>query len=162
MTLFFSACFFQKAGCPIFKNSGCRLTGRLSLGRTYSYPWSPFIFRNVPKTRTGFLEKWGKCPIPQSTVFRDASGIKSSNGYEANRKCRDFNFLHYFNKRSLPIPIMWTYQMQESTIEEKVLENIYLNVRSMISSDGHREDVAIDDVIMDADMVYSSRMWNLF
>ena len=29
MTLFFSACFFQKAGCPIFKNSGCRLTGRL-------------------------------------------------------------------------------------------------------------------------------------
>ena len=21
-------CFFQKAGCPIFKNSGCRLTGR--------------------------------------------------------------------------------------------------------------------------------------
>ena len=39
MTLFFSACFlqkagcpnFQKAGCPIFKNSGCRLTGRVCL-----------------------------------------------------------------------------------------------------------------------------------
>ena len=38
MTLFFSACFlkkagcpiFQKAGCPIFKNSVCRLTGRVS------------------------------------------------------------------------------------------------------------------------------------
>ena len=26
---FFALCFFQKAGCPIFKNSGCRLTGRL-------------------------------------------------------------------------------------------------------------------------------------
>ena len=31
MTLFFSACFLQKAGCPIFENSGCRLTGRLYL-----------------------------------------------------------------------------------------------------------------------------------
>ena len=27
---FFALCFFQKAGCPIFKNRGCRLTGRLS------------------------------------------------------------------------------------------------------------------------------------
>ena len=26
---FFALCFFQKAGCPIFKNSGCRLTGRI-------------------------------------------------------------------------------------------------------------------------------------
>ena len=25
----FALCFFQKAGCPIFKNSGCRLTGRV-------------------------------------------------------------------------------------------------------------------------------------
>ena len=80
-------------------------------GKTHLCAVLEFIFQNVPKTKTGFLEKWGKCPIPQSTVFRDASGIKSSNGYEANRKCRDFNFLHYFNKRSLPIPIMWTYQM---------------------------------------------------
>ena len=29
MTLFFSTCFLQKSGCPIFKNSGCRLTGRV-------------------------------------------------------------------------------------------------------------------------------------
>ena len=36
---FFALCFFQKAGCPIFKNSGCRLTGRLCFrkigGRAY-------------------------------------------------------------------------------------------------------------------------------
>ena len=27
---FFQPAFFQKAGCPIFKNSGCRLTGRVN------------------------------------------------------------------------------------------------------------------------------------
>ena len=108
------------------------------------------------KLERDFLEKWGKRLILQSTVFRDASGIKSSKGYEANRKCRDFNFLHYFNKRSLPIS-MWTYILDLGIYNLRkeggsCWKISYLNVRSTISSDGHREDVAIYDVIMDADI----------
>ena len=37
-TLFFSKSRvpdFQKAGCPLFKNSGCRFTGRVCLGRYF-------------------------------------------------------------------------------------------------------------------------------
>ena len=41
MTLFFSACFLQKAGCPIFKNSGCILTGRRCLcSLSWLWLWS--------------------------------------------------------------------------------------------------------------------------
>ena len=64
MTLFFSACFlqkagcpiFQKAGCPIFKNSGCRLTGRLWLYKILSR-----FYENRMDGSMIFNQKWTKC-----------------------------------------------------------------------------------------------------
>ena len=57
---FFALCFFQKAGCPIFKNSGCRLTGRV--GKCWGWKeniYTYFLIEfNTARQRFIFLGKF--------------------------------------------------------------------------------------------------------
>ena len=52
---------------------------------------------------------------------------------------------------------------EQQSIEKESKENLikisYLNVRSMKASDGHRKDIALDNVIMDSDMFGLAETW---
>ena len=53
----FALCFFQKAGCPILKNSMCRLTGQMPISAPNIAQWATLVVKAVigPKIFGHFL-----------------------------------------------------------------------------------------------------------
>ena len=85
ISCFFAICFFQKAGCPIFKNSGCRLTGQVDLRRKMIQEVPAFCDFLVPKSNHEMGWSW----IPR-TLF----SVKPHNGLKRFLKSTFWVFFH--------------------------------------------------------------------